>query len=111
MEHSHNTYDAFWRHYLKEHADPSARMMHYVGTTIATVLFVRFLATGSFWSLLFAVISGYLFAWIGHFVIERNRPTTFEHPIWSLYSDFRMFFLFLSGHLGRHLREAGVASN
>jgi hypothetical protein len=108
MDERFNTYEAFWQHYLKEHADPNTRTLHYVGTAVALIFFVRFLATGSFWSLLIAVVSGYLFAWAGHFLIEKNRPATFEHPLWSLYSDFRMFFLWLSGRLGEHLRNAGV---
>jgi len=108
MDRTFTTYDAFWEQYLREHADGRSRALHYIGTAVAIVLFVRFLANGSLWSLLLAVASGYIFASAGHFLIEKNRPAVFERPLWTLYSDFRMFGLFLSGRLPDHLRKAGV---
>lgn len=27
---------------------------------------------------------GYGFAWIGHFIFEKNKPATFKHPIYSV---------------------------
>ena len=35
---------------------------------------------------------GYAFAWVGHFVFEGNRPATFIYPVFSLISDFKLFF-------------------
>ena len=102
------TYAGFWPHYLREHARPLTRAVHYVGTGVAIALVALAIVLGDWWPLPAASVCGYAFAWAGHAFIERNRPGTFTHPVWSLYSDFRMFFLALTGGLGRELRGAGV---
>lgn len=42
-------------------------------------------------------ISGYGWAWIGHFKIEKNRPATFKYPFYSLVADYKLFFMMLLG--------------
>ena len=42
-------------------------------------------------------ISGYGFAWISHFFIEKNKPTTFKYPLYSLRGDFLMFWHIILG--------------
>lgn len=101
-------YTEFWPYYLREHARPRTRALHYFGTGLALLLLLALLAGGGWWLLPVAVVTGYLFAWIGHLFVEKNRPATFTYPLWSLASDFRMFFLWVSGRLGPHLRAAGV---
>ena len=103
-----STYDAFWPYYLREHARPATRGLHYLGTAIGLALLAAAGMAGNPWLVLPAVVSGYAFAWLAHLLVERNRPATFTYPVWSLISDFRMFFLWLGGQLGPELRKAGL---
>ena len=50
--------------------------------------------------LLAGLVSGYAFAWIGHFFFEKNRPATFKHPFYSLMGDWVMFKDMLTGKVG-----------
>ncbi len=104
------TYDEFWLFYLREHANPACRGLHYLGSAGALVLLGAAIVLASPFLLGAAVIAGYGCAWIGHFLIERNRPATFRYPLWSLLSDFRMFFLWLGGKLDQELRRAGITA-
>ncbi len=101
--------DDFWSFYLHEHSKPSTRAMHFAGTTIAFVAIVAAAVLLNPWLLLVAVLSGYLFAWIGHFAFEHNKPATFKHPLRSLAADWKMWFLTLTGRLGRELERHGLS--
>lgn len=103
------TYQEFWPHYLREHARPRTRALHFIGTGIATAALVALLSTGRLWLLPVALAAGYGPAWIAHFFVEKNRPATFTHPLWSLVSDYRMAFIWLSGRLKPELAKAGVS--
>ena len=102
------TYGEFWHRYLRDHADRRTRIAHYLGTSLALAAASLFAVTGHWGWLLAMPIAGYAFAWISHALIERNSPATFTHPLWSLASDFRMFFLALGGRLDAHLRAANA---
>jgi len=99
------TYAEFWPYYLRAHSQPGSRALHYVGTICSFAAVVAAIVVSPWW-LLAAPLVGYGPAWIGHFVIEKNRPATFGHPFWSLISDYRMFALALIGRLGAELERA-----
>jgi hypothetical protein len=89
----------FYPFYLNEHSDKACRRMHFIGSTLVLAAVVVALVSGNAWWLLLAPVAGYGFAWIGHFVFEKNRPATFTHPLYSLMGDWVMYWQMLSGRI------------
>ncbi|EQA47182.1 PF06127 family protein [Leptospira broomii serovar Hurstbridge str. 5399] len=108
QETNYTTLGEFWPFYLREHSNKLNRILHFIGTSIALGWIISAVAFLNPWYLLGALFSGYLFAWIGHFFVEKNRPATFTYPIKSFLSDWRMFFYTITGQLGKELQKAGV---
>ncbi|SRR5581483_514889 len=100
------SFDDFFLHYLRQHRSPMNRLLHACGTLIATAVVAAALLFGRPWLALLWLPLGYGLAWVGHFLVERNRPATFGHPWWSLASDFRMLGLMLCGKLDAWLARA-----
>lgn len=80
----------FYPYYLSEHQNTVNRVLHFVGIVAALIVLVNSLASAQWLQLLWVPIFGYGFAWTGHFFFEKNRPTTFQYPLYSLLSDLRL---------------------
>lgn len=104
------TFAEFWPFYLREHARPATRALHYAGTTLLIAVAVLAIVSGRYPWLLALPLVGYGFAWFAHFRVERNRPATFTYPVWSLGADFKMWGLWLTGRIGSELTRVGVVS-
>lgn len=102
------SFDDFWDHYLREHRSGLNRALHLTGTAAALLLAAAGVVRRRPRLLLLAPLVGYGPAWIGHFLVERNRPASLHSPLLSLRADLRMLRLAVAGRLGDELRRAGA---
>lgn len=86
-----NSFAEFYPYYLSEHSDSTCRRLHFIGTTLVILILAVTISKGAWLMLLALPLAGYSFAWIGHFFFEKNRPATFQHPLYSLLGDFAMY--------------------
>jgi hypothetical protein len=105
-ERFYKTFIEFYPYYLTEHSLPVNRSLHFIGTALVIGLMIAGLTTGVWYYYAFMPICGYGFAWVGHFFVEKNKPATFTYPLYSLASDFLMFWHILTGQIGSKLAEA-----
>lgn len=103
-----DSFDEFWPFYLHEHSNPTNRTLHVAGTVAAVATLGVALATRRPKVAALAPLIGYGAAWVGHFMIEKNRPATFTHPLWSLQGDLKMAGLAVTGQLDDELKRLGV---
>jgi hypothetical protein len=87
----YSSFAEFYPFYLSQHQDPVCRRLHYIGSSIILVIVVNTLINQHWWQLLWLPVVGYGFAWLGHFMFEKNRPATFTYPLYSLWGDWVMF--------------------
>lgn len=91
------SFEAFYPFYIHEHSNRTCRRIHVVGTGLVIAALGMALVTGNRWWFAAMPLVGYGFAWVGHFVFEKNTPATFKYPLWSLMGDFRLFFETVTG--------------
>ena len=101
------SFQEFWPFYCREHSKRLTRRLHFAGSLLApAAVAAAYVATGSAHALWLYPLIGYGFAWIGHFGVEKNRPATFRHPIWSLAADYKMVGKMLTGSMDDEVRRA-----
>jgi len=91
------TFSEFYKSYLTEHSKTGTRIFHFTGTLLVLFVVGYVIYSGKERFLWYIPIFGYGFAWFSHAVIEKNTPATFKYPLWSLLSDFKLFFELLIG--------------
>lgn len=93
------SFTEFYPAYLSEHSHRINRQLHFLGSTLALLSLMLLVVTHQWWWLPVALACGYGFAWLGHFAVEKNQPTTFRHPLWSFAGDWVMYWQMLTGQL------------
>lgn len=96
----------FYPYYLSEHSLASTRLTHFIGTSLLFVIILFSVLKAQYSYLWFLPIAGYGFAWFGHFFFEKNKPATFQYPLYSLASDFIMYWHILSFQIKGKMEDA-----
>ena len=93
----YKSFEDFYPYYISEHDHKYTKLMHCIGTSISICFLIKFILSFNFLFILYALLSGYGFAGVGHFFIEKNKPATFKYPFYSLKGDYKMYLEILQG--------------
>ena len=88
---SFQSFAEFYPFYLAEHSNRTCRRLHFIGSTLSLACLGVLIATANFYWLLAALLCGYGFAWLGHFMFEKNKPASFTRPLYSFRGDWVMY--------------------
>ncbi|MBQ4814326.1 hypothetical protein A7985_18065 [Pseudoalteromonas luteoviolacea] len=91
MKKEFKSFEEFYPFYLEEHSNRLCRRMHFIGSSLVLMVLLASLMTQFWWLLTLLPLLGYGFAWLGHFIYERNKPATFTYPFYSLVADWVMY--------------------
>ena len=84
------SFDEYYEHYLSLHQNKWTRRLHVVGQ-LATICFVISMVSLKAW--IFLALTPFIvypFAWLGHFLFEKNKPAAWSHPLWAKACDWVM---------------------
>jgi len=102
----YKSFAEFWPFYLAEHSHRGTRLLHLIGTTAGIALIVYLVAAGRWWLFPLGLVVGYGCAWVAHFMIEKNKPATFQYPLWSFMGDYKMIALMLTGRMSGEVKKS-----
>ena len=97
MEKRYTNFKDFYPYYLSEHSHKTTKFLHFIGTSISLYFLFNFFRTFDFVYIILSLLSGYGFAWVSHFFIEKNKPATFKYPFYSFIGDHLMFIEIIMG--------------
>lgn len=100
---SFRSLDDFWPFYISQHMQARTRRLHFIGTTAGLFFLGLALLSRRLAFIPAGLASAYGLAWVGHFVVEKNRPATFQYPLMSFRADFRMYRLMWKGEMEREM--------
>lgn len=92
MKEDYKSLDEFYPFYLSQHSNRTCRRLHVIGTFFSLLQLLRtILFSFNLTNLFLVLLIGYGFAWVGHYIFEKNKPATFKYPRLSFLGDLRLF--------------------
>ena len=101
-------FDQFWHHYLKTHRKSETRAVHHIAVVAAGALTAMTAVFGSPIAAFCAILVMIVPPALAHRILERNKPTSRRHPVWSVLCMIRMCSLFMCGRLRGELERHGI---
>src|SRR5260370_40111047 len=86
----YRSFEEFYQFYPTEHRRSGTRRLHFMGTLLVLLTLGYAVVTRRWGFLALVPLCGDGLAWVGHFAVERDRPETFQHPLYRLAGDVRM---------------------
>jgi hypothetical protein len=99
MTKQYQSFKSFYPFYLSQHKNVTCRRLHFLGSSLVLLTLSYSIINQNFLWLWLLPVIGYGFAWLGHFIFEKNKPATFTYPLYSLMGDWVMFKDMLIGKL------------
>ena len=99
MTKQYQSFKSFYPFYLSQHKNITCRRLHFLGSSLVLFTFSYSIISQDFIYLWLLPIIGYGFAWLGHFIFEKNKPATFSYPLYSLMGDWVMYKDILIGRI------------
>lgn len=99
MTKQYQSFKSFYPFYLSQHKNSTCRRLHFLGSSLVLFTLSYSIISQDFIYLWLLPIIGYGFAWLGHFIFEKNKPATFSYPLYSLMGDWVMFKDLLIGKI------------
>ena len=84
------SFKEFYPYYLSEHKLKINKILHALGSIYGLIFLIFVIFSEQYKLIPIAFLIGYFFAWIGHFMFEKNKPATFKYPLYSFIGDWVM---------------------
>ena len=97
MEKKYKNFKDFYPYYISEHSHKTTKLLHFIGTTFSLYFLINFFLSFEIKFIFFSLISGYGFAWVAHFFVDKNKPATFTYPLYSFVDDHLLYIDILRG--------------
>tara|TARA_B110000014_G_C19903329_1_gene467354 strand:- start:368 stop:676 length:309 start_codon:yes stop_codon:yes gene_type:complete len=98
-EYKFKSFKTFYPYYLSEHKLRINKILHIIGSLSALLLLLLCTIMQQYIYIPVSIFLGYFFAWIGHFIFEKNKPATFKYPLYSFIGDWMMLKDVFSGKI------------
>jgi hypothetical protein len=97
MENRIATFSEFYDFYLSQHQKMWTRILHFLGTLLLIAVLIYVVQSGKERFLWYVPIFGLGFSALSHYIFEKNKPTGFQYPFFTLMADFKLFYELITG--------------